>query len=181
MAQTIVARYARALVDLATKPSPEITGERAAAELRAFEGVWEQSAELRNILLSPAVSAARKRAVVGALAGNLGISRIVRNFLYVVIDHRRIAEVAAMRAAFEEMLDERLGIVRVHVTSAREMTEAQRDAMGTELARATGRKVRLQHAVDPQLIGGAVARIGSTTYDGSVRGQLDDLKRRLAE
>ena len=82
--------------------------------------------------------------------------------------------------SFELIMDERLGFARAEISSARELTEAQRTALSTQLAQLTGKKVRMRFAVDESLIGGAVARIGSTVYDGSVRGQLQSLERRLS-
>jgi F-type H+-transporting ATPase subunit delta len=82
--------------------------------------------------------------------------------------------------SFEIIVDERLGFARAEVSSARELTEPQRTAIGSQLERMTGKRIRMQYAVDPSLIGGVVARIGSTVYDGSVRGQLDTLGRKLA-
>ena len=72
-----------------------------------------------------------------------------------------------------------MGLVRADVTSARDLTDEQQRAVQAELGRLTGKRIRMEYAVDPELIGGLVARIGSTVYDGSVRGQLDALRRRL--
>jgi F-type H+-transporting ATPase subunit delta len=121
----------------------------------------------------------RKRAVVGRIADTLKLSRITRNFLYVLIDHRRISGLPDILHSFEVIVDERLGFARAEVSSARELTEAQRTALNARLERMTGKRIRMRFTVNPALIGGAVARIGSTVYDGSVRGQLDSLGRRL--
>jgi F-type H+-transporting ATPase subunit delta len=122
----------------------------------------------------------RKRAVVERLAGLLKLSPIIRNFLFVLIDHRRIGSLSEVLHSFELIMDERLGFARAEVSSARELTEAQRAALNAQLTQLTGKKVRMRFAVDESLIGGAVARIGSTVYDGSVRGQLQTLERRLS-
>ena len=82
--------------------------------------------------------------------------------------------------SFELIMDERLGFARAEISSARELTEAQRTALSAQLAQLTGKQIRMRFAVDESLIGGAVARIGSTVYDGSVRGQLQTLERRLS-
>jgi F-type H+-transporting ATPase subunit delta len=153
---------------------------QANQQLRGFAEVLAGSAELRNALTSPAVSPARKRAVVKRLADQLGLAKMVRNFLLVLSDHRRLAALAPMIESFEILLDARLGFVRAELSSAREMDERQKAALGDELSRLTGKKVRPRFAVEPELIGGVIVRIGSTVYDGSVRGQLDSLARRLA-
>jgi len=98
----------------------------------------------------------------------------------VLIDHRRIAGLEGILHSFEIVADERLGFARADVASARDLTEAQKTALHAELERLTGKRIRIRFAVDGSLIGGVVARIGSTVYDGSVRGQLDSLGRRLA-
>jgi F-type H+-transporting ATPase subunit delta len=117
---------------------------------------------------------------VGRLADALGLSRIARNFLFVLIDRRRIAALESVLHTFEIIVDERLGFARADVASPNELDEAQRTALSAQLERMTGKHIRMRFAVDPSLIGGVVARIGSTVYDGSVRGRLDTLGRRLA-
>lgn len=176
----LTSRYASALVDVATDPKSGADPQQLLRELRGFEDVFAGSPELRNALTSPSVPPARKRAVVGALGQKLGISRIARNFLFVLTDHRRIASLAEVLAAFDLLLDERLGFTRAEITSARELDQRQRDAVTHELERLTGRKVRTRFTMDAKLLGGLVARIGSTVYDGSVRGQLQALGKRLA-
>jgi F-type H+-transporting ATPase subunit delta len=172
-------RYANALADVVTAPGTTARAEDVVAELRSFESVLQDSTELRNALTSPAVPPARKRAVVGKIADTLKLSRVARNFLYVLIDHRRVAALANVLHGFEIIVDERLGFARAEVSSARELTDAQRSAISAQLERMTGKRIRMRYAVDPSLIGGVVARIGSTVYDGSVRGQLDSLGRKL--
>ena len=175
----IVSRYANALVDVITGGSGMDTAQ-ATQQLRAFEAVLTGSPELRNALASPAVAPARKRSVVSKLAERLGLARIVRNFLMVLTDHRRIAALSQVIDAFEIHLDERLGFIRAELHTARELDERQKAALVDRLSGFTGKKIRARFAVDPDLIGGVVAHIGSTLYDGSVRGQLDSLARRLA-
>jgi F-type H+-transporting ATPase subunit delta len=173
-------RYANALADVVTAPSSGVQPQAVAGELQAFEATLRGSAALQNALISPAVPQARKRAVVGRIADSLNLSRVARNFLFVLIDHKRIAAMADVLHSFEIIVDERLGFARAEVSSARELTDPQRTAIGSQLERMTGKRIRMQYAVDPSLIGGVVARIGSTVYDGSVRGQLDTLGRKLA-
>jgi len=110
----------------------------------------------------------------------LQLSPIARNFLFVLIDHRRIALLGAILHSFELLVEERMGFARAEVSAPRELTEAQRGAINAQLERITGKRIRMRFAVDAALIGGVVARIGSTVYDGSVRGQLQTLGRRLS-
>jgi F-type H+-transporting ATPase subunit delta len=176
----VATRYANALADVVTAPGSGVRAEETLGELRSFEVALKESAALQNTLMSPAVPPGRKRAVVGKIADALKLSRIARNFLYVLIDHRRIAALEGVLHTFEIIVDERLGFARAEVTSARELTDAQRTTISTQLEHMTGKRIRMRYGVDPSLIGGVVARIGSTVYDGSVRGQLDSLGRRLA-
>jgi F-type H+-transporting ATPase subunit delta len=161
-------------------PASPLKPEIAVAELRTFESVLKSSHELLNALVTPAVPGARKKAVVGRIADTLKLSRISRNFLFVLIDHRRIASISEILQMFEVALDERLGFARAEVTAARELTDSQRLLLNSRLEQMTGKRIRAQFKVDESLIGGVVARIGSTIYDGSLRGQLHTLGRRLS-
>ncbi len=118
--------------------------------------------------------------MVASILGPLGLNKQVLNFLYVVIDHRRVHEFSSIAEAFEALLDERLGYVRAEVSSARDLTDTQRTVLEAEISRVAGKKAKLKFSTDPALVAGVVARIGSTVYDGSVRGQLDRLRTRLA-
>jgi F-type H+-transporting ATPase subunit delta len=181
MTSTAVAtRYAQALADAVMAAGSGVRAEDALAELRVVEAVLAESADLHNVLASPAVPPSRKRAVVGRIADLVKTSRICRNFLFVLIDHRRIGMLPAILQSFEVTIDQRLGYERAEVSSPRDLTEAQRTAIQAVLERMTGKRIRMRFALDASLIGGVVARIGSTVYDGSVRGQLESLERRLA-
>ncbi len=171
----VATRYASALADVVTAARSPLKPEQAAAELRAFETTLHGSPELRHALVTPAVPASRKRAVVGHIAGLLQLSPIARNLLFVLVDRRRMASLAAIIESFERIIDERMGFARAEIVAAREMSAAQRAALNAQLERLTGKRVRMRFAVDDGLIGGVVARIGSTVYDGSVRGELQSL------
>jgi F-type H+-transporting ATPase subunit delta len=179
MSLALANRYARALADLVLDPKSAVKPEAALGELRQFEEAVRASNELRKVLLSPAVAPARKRAVAARLAAALGISTTVRHFLYVVIDRRRIGMLREIRAAFEGQLDQRTGLARADIRSARDLAPEERTSIESALGRLSGKTIRGQFATDPELLGGVVARVGSTVYDGSVRGQLAALRRRL--
>src|SRR6516165_8959353 len=175
----VAARYANALADVVTAPAAAISPQSALAELRAFESTLESSLELREVLATPAVPVNRKRAVIGRIADALNISRVLRNFLYVLVDHRRIGSLRPIIQQFEEAVETHLGFSRAEVTAAEPLSDSQRAALNAQLERLTGKKIRMHVEVNPALIGGALARIGSTVYDGSVRGRLASLERRL--
>jgi F-type H+-transporting ATPase subunit delta len=176
----LASRYASALVDVATGPKSGVEPHQLLSELRGFEQVLGGSAELHAALTSPSVAPARKRAVIGGIGEKLGFSRIARNFLFVLTDHRRITMLTEVLESFDLLLDERLGFTRAEISSARELDQRQRDSVAHEFEQITGKKVRMRFAVNGDLLGGLVARIGSTVYDGSVRGQLQALGKRLA-
>lgn len=180
MASAVANRYARALADIVMAPGSPLKPEDAVAQLRAIEGLLQESPELRIALLTPAIQNSRKRAVMADLLSRIGGSALIRNFIYVIIDHRRIGLIGEIREGFEAQIDERLGFVRAEVSSAAPLTASLSADIESELSKLTGKRMRLQFHVDPSLIGGVVARIGSTVYDGSVRGELHELGRNLA-
>ncbi len=180
MISVVGMRYAKALIEVIasdTKRDPKMALE----ELRAVNGLISESTPLHNALLSPAVSPSRKRAVMAKLIRPLGVSESVRNFVFVVIDHRRVSEFPSIIEAFDRLLDERMGFVRGTVASATELSAAQKADLEVELSRlAGGKTAKLDYAIESALIGGVVARIGATVYDGSVKGQLEKLRLKLA-
>jgi F-type H+-transporting ATPase subunit delta len=179
MASAVANRYAQALVDIVMAPGSSLKPEDAVAQLAAIEGVIRESPELRIALLTPAIQNSRKRAVMSKLLEETGGSPLIRNFINVVIDHRRIGIISDIREAFELQLDERLGFVRAEVSSAAPLNEQLGAELESELSKLTGKRMRLRFDVNPELLGGVVARIGSKVYDGSIRGELRELGRKL--
>ena len=179
MLSVAATRYARALVDVVTTAGSKVDSARILRELRDVEQVIADSSTLRNALASPAVAPSRKRAVMRRLLDPMNPDPRVRNFVYVVIDHRRATDFPSIVDAFELLLDERMGLVAADVRSARDLTESQRQAIEAQVSRVAGRKAKLKFITEPALIAGVVARVGSTVYDGSVRGQLERLRTKL--
>jgi F-type H+-transporting ATPase subunit delta len=181
MASAVANRYARSLVDLVTASNSPVQPQDAVAQLQAVSGLIAGSAELRAALLTPAIQGSRKRAVIGRLLEQMSVSDLIRNFVYVVINHRRIGMIGEMCEAFELVVDERLGFARAEVRSASALDTRRSASLEAELSRLTGKRMRLRFTVDSDLLGGVLARIGSTVYDGSIRGQLQQLRRQLTE
>ena len=177
MLSVVATRYAKALVDVVSASSFDPAA--ALTQLKAVDALIEGSQDLRNALLSPAVSPSRKRAVMSKLLEPMSVNVRIRNFVYVIIDHRRVHELGSIVEAFESLADERLGLVRADVSSAQALDDAQKARIEAEISRLTGRKAKLRFSQDATLLGGVVARVGSTVYDGSVRGQLERLRTRL--
>src|SRR5579859_1632882 len=161
MPAAVASRYARALVDVALAPTAAIGPDRVREDLRSFEQALAASPELSIVLASPGISRPRKRAVVGRLVQSLGLSSISRNFLFVLVDHRRTAHLSGIVDAFEKMVDERLGTLQVDVASARGLNGEQQAALIQRLETMTGKRIVLKLDIDGDLVGGVVVRLGS--------------------
>ncbi len=176
----VATRYANALADVVTASSSALRPDAALSELRAFESVIRESPELALALATPAIATSRKKAVIGKIGEILKVSPVTRNFLFVLADRRRTGSLSEIIHAFEAALDEHAGVLPAEIASAGAMSDADRAALAAELGKITGKRMRMTFAVDPSLIGGVVAKVGSTVYDGSVRGSLQSLERRLS-
>jgi F-type H+-transporting ATPase subunit delta len=176
----VASRYARALTDVVTGPKPLEQPDIIDRQLSSFLELIEESVALRNLLESPAVRAARKKEVIKTLGARLELSRTAQNVLFLLVDHRRMAQLKAILTQFRAMVDEHMGLVQARVTSAQPLSDADRAGLEAALAGKTGRRVRASYDVDPSLIGGVVTRVGSTIYDGSVVEQLRLLREKLA-
>jgi F-type H+-transporting ATPase subunit delta len=174
--RTIAQHYADALAEVAISQKNAETVRR---EFGDFLALLRESAQLGLLLASPAVSRANKHAVAQALVERMGASRTLRNFLFVVIDQRRVRLLPEIQEAFLAQLDKLEGVARASVVSARHLKESEKKQLGAALERLSGRRVEAHYELDPALIAGAVVRVGSTVYDGSVRTQLERLRARL--
>jgi F-type H+-transporting ATPase subunit delta len=171
------ARYARALADVVL--SSRVPPDSVNAQLSDFIGTLEESRDLREALFNPSLPVDVRVRIIDALVPRLELGREVRNFLAVLLRHDRIHAVAAIVAAYRAEMDRRQGISEVEVISARRLDADERYQMEQQVARLAGTRVRARFSEDKGLIGGAVVKIGSTIYDGSVRGRLDRLKQEL--
>jgi F-type H+-transporting ATPase subunit delta len=169
-------RYARALLDVATSES---IPERAEQDLARFTALLNGHPELQRALGSPAVPAARKQALTGALLSRLDVSGPVAKLLLMLADRDRLAIVEELLAVYRERLLDHQRVIRAELTTAEPLAPDQQTRLQERLARATGRQVRLSTRVDPSIIGGVVAKIGSVVYDGSLSTQLSKMRERL--
>ncbi|MGA3324886.1 MAG: ATP synthase F1 subunit delta [Terriglobia bacterium] len=176
---TVVAnRYARALADVVAS-----TGNyrQVLSELEDFGAAYHQSLELREVCESPAVSMAQKLSVLDTLVGRMGSSHVSLNFLRVVMSHYRMPLLGEILLAFRNVSYARLGIVQVRISSASPLSNEERDLLQTRFNELTARQSELEFHLDGDLMGGLVAQIGSTVYDGSIRGHLDRIREKLME
>ncbi len=171
---SVASTYARAFADVVL--GAHLDANRALTELRAIASLLNESSELRRVWENPAIPAEQKRAVLDAIAQRDGISRQVRNLIAVLIDHRRVHFLQPVIRQLEKELDARLGFAEADITSARPLGDTEKREFEAQVGKLTGKKVRAHYAQDASLLGGAILRIGSTIYDGSVRGQLERMK-----
>ena len=172
-------RYARALFDVALADGQDL--ELIAGELSDVVALVSGNQELARALTHPAIPPARKRAVVEALLSSSPVNILLSRTLLLLADRDRLALLPALAEAFRSRLLDHQQVVRAHVTTAMELPADRVSALQQGLAAATGRTVQLEVRVDPAIVGGAVTRIGSTVYDGSVTTQLAKLKQQLVE
>ncbi len=173
---TIANRYARALADVITA-----RGEmnEVAAELNQFSGMMSQHGQLRDVFASPVLSLERKRGVLNELLARLQLRQTSNNFLQLLLVNSRLHNLDQVLRALSRELDARTNIVSAEVTTAREISDAEKTMLRDKLKAATGKDVRLQFRTDPSVIGGVVTRIGSLVYDGSIKTQLAQMKQKL--
>jgi F-type H+-transporting ATPase subunit delta len=179
MAEALAEHYADALANGVFAPNSGLAPEDAVAQFNAVESVISGSKDIQLVLLSPAVGKLRKKNVIADLADQLSVHRLIRNFLFVVVMHRRIRELRAMRRSFEMVVDERLGWAPAEITSAKTLDNEQRQEVERVLGTKLGKFIRATYHIDPSLIGGVRARVASKEYDASVRGKLESLRQHL--
>jgi F-type H+-transporting ATPase subunit delta len=175
----VLARYARAFADVAVKH--KLNPEKIVAEMAEVAALVDGSRELRNVLANPAVSREQKHALLDAIVKRMGASKLLRNFLAILIDHRRIANIGEIVEQFKQELDRRMGIADARVSSARALSAAERKSLENQLSEITGKTVRATYVEVAALLGGVTVRVGSTIYDGSVHGQLQRLREQISE
>ena len=173
------ARYARALFEVALAEQQDLA--LIDGELSSLIATVQGNDGLQRALTHPAIPAARKRAVVEQLLALSPMHPLLSRTLLLLADRDRLALLPELAEAYRSRLLDHQQVVRAHVTTAVTLPADRVAALEQGLAGATGRQVQLQVAVDPAILGGAVTRIGSTVYDGSITTQLDKLKQRLAE
>jgi F-type H+-transporting ATPase subunit delta len=170
-------QYATALAEIALAQG---TTEPIRHQLMEFGKGYAQSAELRNFLSNPAVPPKAKHGVIEAIVQRLGAGKIIRNFLFVVVDNQRAQQLPQMIETFQEVIRQRQGVAEADVESAMELNAAQKTQLLETLERLTGKKIQAKYTLDPALLGGAVVRIGDTIFDGSLKNRLNQMRTRLA-
>jgi F-type H+-transporting ATPase subunit delta len=176
--RTSATRYARALLDVALRESDPQKIER---DLTSFVTAVNSSPDLKRALTSARIPVATRRAVVDAASRQIGMDPPAAKLLGLLADRGRLEIFNELLMVYRERLLAHQGIVKGAVTAAAPLAADKIAALERSLSTATGKQVQLETAVDPALIGGVVARIGSTVYDGSIRTQLQRIRKQLAE
>jgi F-type H+-transporting ATPase subunit delta len=175
---SVASTYARSFADVVL--GSHLDADRSTAQLRMIATLLAESPELRRVWENPAIPADQKRRVLDVIAERDGISKQVRNLVAVLIDHRRVHFLEPIIRQLEKELDARLGIAEADITSARALGDGEKREFETQVGKLTGKKVRARYGQDASLLGGAMVRIGSTIYDGSVKGQLERLREAIS-
>ena len=169
-----VARYAQAFADVVE--SLKLDTAALDRQFTDFLATWEGSLELRSLFENPTFPAIQKVAILDKLNVEMGLQKELRNLIAVLINNNRIAHVAEVAADWRRILQEQLGIRPAEIVTARELSNEERDALAAEVAKLAGSKIDASFKLDKGILGGTVVRIGSTVYDGSVKGRLERLK-----
>ena len=170
-------RYAHAFASVAA--SSHLDSNAVQQQLRDFSGTLADSHELREVLMNPSIATGQKLRVLDTIAGRIGMLPQVRNFIAVIMDHQRLAELDEILIEYHAVADEQAGLAEAEITSAHPLNDADRAELEAQVSKLAGGRVRATYRQDATLLGGAVVRIGSTVYDGSIRAQLQHLKQKL--
>ncbi|GAA3757870.1 ATP synthase F1 subunit delta [Terriglobus aquaticus] len=171
-------RYARAFQQVAQAQG--LNNDQVRQQLADFSSTLHNSRELREFLSNPSLEQHDKLKVLDAVAGRIGIDKTVRNFLAVLMDHERLGSLDDVVAEYQAMADAANGVAEVEIVSAKPLAEDERNLLQWKAGELAGSNVRVRWSEDASLLGGAVIRLGSRVYDGSVRGQLEQMKEHLA-
>ena len=170
--QTVARRYASALADVVIERREQ---REVQAEIQSWASLIVNNPQLKEVFANPTVAYDQKRGVLEALLNRTRVRETTASFLRVLLQNQRLAQLPEIAERFGQILDERGGVVAAEITTARPIPEELKKALHDTLASATGRTVRLTFATDEAIIGGLVARIGSTIFDGSVESNLERL------
>jgi F-type H+-transporting ATPase subunit delta len=171
-------RYARALDSVVVEH--RLDRALVQQQLASLEATLDASADLREVLEDPSIPEQQKLRLLDALASKLSLDKIVRNFIALIASHHRLHEFAGISKAYSALADEAGSVTEVEVVSASPLSDASKSQLVAQVAKLVGsEQIHPIYTQDQSLLGGAILRIGSTVYDGSVRSQLQHLKQSL--
>lgn len=170
-------RYARAFADVTA--SAHLDTAAIDRQLNDFLATWDGSKELREVFENPAIPAPQKVDILDKMNPKLGLERELRNLIAILINNDRIAHIHEVVAAYRAEMQERLGIRQAEIVTARQLSEQERTSLIAGVGQLAGAPIQATFKLDESILGGTVVRIGSTVYDGSVRGRLERLREAL--
>lgn len=170
-------KYAHAFASVASAGGLDVAA--AQRQMKDFAETLEGSRDLREVLMNPSIPPDQKLSVLDALAERIGMFREVRNFFAVMMDHDRLGQCAEIVSEYGRVADVDEGLVEALVTSARPLNEEDRTSLEQEIGRLAGSRVRVAYELNPSLLGGAVIKIGSKVYDGSLQAQFEQMRQML--
>jgi F-type H+-transporting ATPase subunit delta len=176
---TFASRYAQAFADVIFETG--LNAKDAQRQLGDFGAAWHESRPLREFFLDPSFPVEQKVAFLDKLNAKLGMAQTTRNLIALLIRNDRIAGFDDVAAELRREINRRLGISEAKVISARKLDDGERRDLEKQIAGLTGGQVEAQFEEDGSLIGGAIIQVGSTVYDGSLRGRLERLREVLVE
>jgi F-type H+-transporting ATPase subunit delta len=148
-------------------------------QINDFLAAWDASPQLREVFENPAISETQKLAVLDKMNAKLGMVQQLRNFIAVLTRNGRAANLHSIIQAYRTELQERQGIRQAEIITARELSEQERNFLLAGVGQLAGARIQASFKLDPAIVGGTVVRIGSTIYDGSVKGRLERLREEL--
>jgi len=173
----IALRYAHAFASAVA--SQKLDSDAVQRQLHDFSDTFQGSHELQAALVNPSIPKEQKLKVLDAIAAKIGMVPQVRNFIAVIMDHQRLGDLNEILEEYHVIADEGSGLTEAEITSARALEGSDRAELEAQVSKLVGGKIRATYKEDSSLLGGAVVRVGSTVYDGSIRAQLERLKQRL--
>jgi F-type H+-transporting ATPase subunit delta len=178
MLASIARRYARALLEIAADANAVDDFGR---QLQTLATALEQSPELRGLLANPAFSRDARQRLFDAIGAALTLAPPVANLMRLLIERDRAADLEHIARIFRDLSDDRAGRARAQVRAATPLSPEQLREIEGVLSKAVSRTVTAEAEIDPALLGGAVAQVGSFLFDGSIKGQLRELRRELKQ
>lgn len=173
---SLARRYARAIIEIGTEHK---NLDKLGGDLRSLAHAMNESPELVSSLTNPAIRRADRRRVIDALLQRISAAPETKNLVYILLDGERLASLAAISREVDAMIEARSGRVSAEVTSAKPLGEGELAQITAALERLSGKRVTVTRREDPSLLGGVVAKVGDTVYDGSLRTQLRNLRDEL--
>ena len=175
---SLARRYAKAIFDIGTQQG-DLT--KLGQDIRSLAKAMNESAELGNALTNPAIRRSDRRKVIDGLLQTIGVQTASRNLVYILLDGERMATLPAISRALDEMIEAKAGRVTAEVVSAKPLDPSQLSQINAALEKLSGKKVSVTTRQDPELLGGVVAKVGDTVYDGSLRTQLRAIRDELSK